>query len=102
MITTKILASYLPYELKCEVTDLGEKKIGTMYAVYADGTACFKDIIEAEQGFEDIKPILKPLDGMSRYLVDGASQILIDGYLEMHYDIYDLISQGKAIAYEQK
>jgi hypothetical protein len=51
------LAFYLPYELVCLVD--GKKAI--LNSVYSDGTCSFASLVESAQGFQSIKPILKPM-----------------------------------------
>ncbi len=58
-LTVKELAPYLPYGLKCQVTDNGLVKTDTLLAVYADGSCSFANIVESQKGFEEIKPILR-------------------------------------------
>lgn len=66
----KHFAAYLPYGLKCEVINWSEKNgryetyHATMDSVYADGTCTFHELVEAEQGVESIKPILRPLSDL--------------------------------------
>ena len=55
------LASYLPYKLKCVVTNNGEEQIDVLGAVYDNGECVFFNIVEAQQGFESVKPILRPM-----------------------------------------
>lgn len=67
-LETKHLAAYLPYKLNCLITDNEKEVIDEMFAVYDDGTACFANVIESSQGFESIKPILRPLIDMNKEL----------------------------------
>ena len=55
------LAPYLPYKLKCLVTDKGKSKIGSLFSVYDNGECSFYDTIESEKGFSEVKPILRPM-----------------------------------------
>ena len=55
------LAPYLPYKLKCEVTDRGKKTIDIMFCVYDNGECSFANIVESNKGFSEVKPILRPM-----------------------------------------
>ena len=55
------LAPYLPYKLKCEVTDRGKKTIDIMFCVYDNGECSFANIVESNKGFAEVKPILRPM-----------------------------------------
>lgn len=129
----KHLAAYLPYGLKCEVVNWSEKNgryetyHATMDSVYADGTCTFHDLVEAEQGFESIMPILHPLSDLVKKIEEGkkvfAYEVILErtGYdiltnkeqliepikrlpyvvvcllIEMQFDIFGLINHGLAI-----
>ena len=56
------LHNYLPYKIKCKISNEGKQLIGTLSAIYSDGSASFPDIIESEHGFENIKPLLHPMN----------------------------------------
>lgn len=120
-LESKHLVPYLPYNLKCEVLNIGkEKEIGEMIAVYNDGSACFGNIVESEKGFEYIKPILFPITELGLFSnglkhlgyrtgKDAVSDIISDiengvaefKVMEMcfqeHIDVFGLIKQGLAI-----
>lgn len=57
----KQLAPYLPYGLKCQTTDKGKVVVSELNAAYSDNSYSFMNIVESEKGFEDIKPLLRPL-----------------------------------------
>jgi len=110
-LTAKHLSPYLPYELFCEVTDKGKKKIAILSGLYLNGEAVFHDIIESQQGFSKIKPILRPLSDLEKfspaiykygYLVNNKmiSQmdfIEVQVLIENKFDILNLIGKGLAI-----
>jgi hypothetical protein len=54
------LAAYLPYKLKCLV----DGQVAEMNSVYSDGSCTFCDIVESEQGFANLYPILRPLSDL--------------------------------------
>ena len=60
----KHFAAYLPYGLICEVINWDAKisrymtTISELHAVYSDGSCVFHDLVESEQGFESVRPIL--------------------------------------------
>jgi len=67
----KHLAPYLPYKLKCWVKDypldIGDNAANNIYelhAIYSNGECVFHDLVESQQGFQEIKPILRPLSNM--------------------------------------
>lgn len=62
----KHLAPYLPYELNCQTVDKGEVVISKLNAAYSDNSYSFMNIVESEKGFEDIKPILRPLSDLTK------------------------------------
>ena len=70
------LAPYLPYKLKCLVTDKGKYKIGSLFAVYDNGEYSFYDTIESEKGFSEVKPILRPISDL-------------DWKIKVEFDKYD-------------
>lgn len=61
MLSAVHLAPYLPYKLKCEVTDRGKKTIDIMFCVYDNGECSFANIVESNKGFSEVKPILRPM-----------------------------------------
>jgi hypothetical protein len=119
----KHLAPYLPYALKCRVTDLNRITTSEMHSVYSDGSCTFHDLIESEQAFSDIKPILRPLSDLHcDFEVDDCNvynslsarsrsdlNYLTPSYLKWsykdiqillkhHFDIFDLIEKGLAVS----
>lgn len=80
-LTTKHLAAYLPYGVKCQV----DNKIAELQAVYADGTCTFYDIVEAQQGFKSIKLCLRPLEDMTKQItINGKTFIPLLKVLKLH------------------
>lgn len=71
----KHLAPYLPYNLKCQVTDKRKRKIATLGGLYNDGNCVFHDTIESEKGFKRIKPILLPMSSLYTEMEDGTVHI---------------------------
>lgn len=72
---------YLPYKLKCLVKDypidVGEKPTNDIYtldALYCDSECVFHDLVESQQGFKDIKPILRPLSDFEKVI---AKELMI-------------------------
>jgi len=59
------LASYLPYNLMCLVD---EKHKAQLDAVYSNATCCFHNLVESDQGFLSVKPMLKPLIDADSYI----------------------------------
>ena len=59
------IAPYLPYELKCQTVDRGEVVISELNAAYSDNSYTFMNIVESEKGFDDIKPLLKPMSALN-------------------------------------
>jgi len=88
-LETKEIAPYLPYNLMCQVKDLGKTIKAELHSVYADGTCTFCDTVESEKGFDYVKPILKPLSifGDSDDLRTVHEFIGLGGWCE-HYDQY--------------
>ena len=58
----EILCAYLPYGVECLIDGTITAK---MHSVYFDGTCTFHDIVESEQGFESVRPILRHPDDMT-------------------------------------
>ena len=74
MLSAVHLAPYLPYELKCLVTDKGKSKIGSLFAVYDNGECSFYDTIESEKGFSEVQPILRPISDLLTTIVVGDEE----------------------------
>lgn len=72
----KHLAPYLPYNLKCQVTDKRKRKIATLGGLYNDGNCVFHDTIESEKGFKRIKPLLLPMSSLYTEMEDGTVHIV--------------------------
>lgn len=75
-LESKHLAPYLPYNLKCQVTDKRKKKIATLGGLYNDGNCVFHDTIESEKGFKRIKPLLLPMSSLYTEMEDGKVPIV--------------------------
>lgn len=126
----KALPSYLPYKLQCQVVDQGVTTISTLDAVYASGECCFHGLVESEHGFEDIKPILKPLSMITEeiehngerfvpyqklniskssienfidddiYIMQWVNYEQGEKLIEWHFDVFDLHSKNLCVYYE--
>lgn len=110
----KHLAPYLPYELKCKLKDQGKETIGKLSGCYSDNSYAFFDTVESEHGFEDIKPMLRPLSDLGiedakahnypdeghleRSLLSGHApyKVWIE-FVKEHFDVFGLIEKGLAI-----
>lgn len=75
-LTLQHLAAYLPYGLQCEVVDNGTEKISTLTGLYSDGECVFADIVESEQGFEHVTPLLRPLDQLTQPINEGGREFV--------------------------
>lgn len=74
----KHIAPYLNYELKCQTVDEGEAVISELNAAYSDNSYSFMNIVESEKGFEEIKPILRPLSDLTKEIeVNGEKFVPI-------------------------
>lgn len=117
------IVGYLPYKIKCEVSNDGNIETGTLQAVYSNNTVSFGDIVESEHNFDYVKPILKPIDYYkdinSDYMndlgIDLSDQIEIEKIAnrEIHYsnvnwnvlqicfrhhiDVFRMIDKGLAV-----
>lgn len=72
----KHLDPYLPYNLKCQVTDKRKRKIATLGGLYNDGNCVFHDTIESEKGFKRIKPLLLPTSSLYTEMEDDKVPIV--------------------------
>lgn len=75
-IELKHLAPYLPYGLMCELTDLGKVKHAKLCGAYIDNSYAFFDTVESEHGFENIKPILRPISQLTEEIVIGKEKLV--------------------------
>jgi len=126
----KHVAPYLPYGLRCQTTDRGEVVISELNAAYSDNSYSFMNIVESEKGFQDIKPILKPMSALNisyatelaKYVITldekytlkialtmieiykskplDMPYVLVQILLQWHFDVFGLIEKGLAIAKE--
>lgn len=71
----KHIVPYLPYGLKCRVKDKGKTKFSELSGIYNDCSCVFFDIIEIQQGFSEVKPILRPLSDLTKE-IDGVVGIV--------------------------
>lgn len=85
-LESKHLAPYLPYNLKCQVTDKRKKKIATLGGLYNDGNCVFHDTIESEKGFKRIKPLLFPMSSLYTEMEDGTVPMKVIGEM-LGYDL---------------
>jgi hypothetical protein len=61
------LAPYLPYKLTCFIKNGKKYQIDFLQAIYNDANKAectFFNIVESQQGFKSVKPILKPLEDL--------------------------------------
>lgn len=79
----KHLAPYLPYSLKCWVKDFPlefgkppTNGIHTMHSLYFDGTCTFHHLVESEKGFQEIKPILRPLSDLTEEIEHNGKKFI--------------------------
>ena len=69
LLQAVVLAPYLPFKLKCQIKNGKEIKIDILQAIYDNkvrAECTFFNIVEAQQGFEFVKPILKPLGDLTK------------------------------------
>lgn len=70
------LTPYLPFKLKCFVVNDGKEQVGTLSAVYDNGECVFHDIVEAQQGFESVKPLLRPLSYLTKEIEHNGEKFV--------------------------
>lgn len=120
------IAPYLPYELECQTVDRGEVVISELNAAYSDNSYTFMNIVESEKGFDDIKPLLKPMSALNisyvaelaryvstldeKYTIEIAMKmikerkskplnmpyVIVQILLQWHFDVFGLIDKGLA------
>lgn len=119
----KHIAPYLPYNLMCQTKDRGNVVVSELNAAYSDNSYTFMNIVESEKGFDEIKPILRPLSDLTNNEFDESvigNQIVgsyktkgilktyyhksvLENYeimkwlFENHFDVFGLIEKGLAI-----
>lgn len=96
----KHLAGYFPFDLMCEVTDQGKKKIAKLCGIYSDNSYAFFDTVESEHGFEGIKPILYPIESLTKEIIEDIFKTLgYSGFKVNHYsdDIYQIVGSDERI-----
>lgn len=92
----KALPNYLNHKLKCEVTDNGIKKIVELSGIYINGECVFHDLVESEQGFDNIKPILHPLSDLIKVGVNLVNEHSINLLVHEKFNIeYGIFSHYK-------
>lgn len=101
----KHIAPYLPYRLKCKVTDRGKIVISDLNAAYSDNSYAFMNIVESEKGFDEIKPILRPLSDLTKEIeVNGERFVPIEVLLKLNnktwFDKHDSKSKYSLILSE--
>lgn len=78
-IELKRLAPYLPYELRCQVTEKDAKgsdpEIAVLKAIYTNNTYVFYDLVESHKGFRSVKPILHPLSDLENMFESDTFEI---------------------------
>jgi len=82
LLQAVFLAPYLPFKLKCQIKNGKQIKIDVLQAIYNNevkAECTFFNIVEAQQGFEFVKPILKPLGDLTK---DGKTCDEINDFLE--------------------
>lgn len=98
----KHFAAYLPYGLKCEVINWSEKNgryethRTTMDSVYSDGTCTFHELVEAEQGFESIMPILQPLSDITQK-IDFEGKKVFPSEVILERTGYDILTNKEQL-----
>ena len=120
------IAPYLPFGLKCQTFDCGKLVISELNAAFFDNSYSFMNIVESEKGFDDMKPLLKPMSALNVSYVHELSSYVCDldeGYtfeiakrmieerklkplnmpyvivrilLKWHFDVFGLIDKGLA------
>jgi hypothetical protein len=112
-IPLEILAMYLPYKVKVSFTHNRKKVIGTMDAVYSDGSIVCHDTVNSSP--DKFKLLLQSLEtaikdiGISKeafeyiwnlkngfLFVDNVPHVVVVELLRNHVDISGLIDQGLA------
>lgn len=120
----KHLAPYLPYGLNCQLIDQGEKTVANLCGAYTDNSYAFFDTVESEHGYEDIKPILRPISDLKLAkfqfinseldkhiypemvladLKNGKLKFsdlpysVFEWFLNNHFDVFGIIDAGQAI-----
>ena len=69
LLQAVFLAPYLPFKLKCQIKNGKQIKIDVLQAIYNNevkAECTFFNIVEAQQGFEFVKPILKPFGDLTK------------------------------------
>ena len=69
LLQAVFLAPYLPFKLKCQIKNGKQIKIDVLQAIYNNevkAECTFFNIVEVQQGFEFVKPILKPLGDLTK------------------------------------
>ena len=82
LLQAEFLAPYLPFKLKCQIKNGKQIKIDVLQAIYNNevkAECTFFNIVEVQQGFEFVKPILKPLGDLTK---DGKTCDEINDFLE--------------------
>jgi len=120
------IAPYLPFDLKCQTIDRGEVVISELNAAYSDNSYTFMNIVESEKGFDDIKPLLKPMSALNvsyvtelaryvstldeKYTIEIAMKmieerkskplnmpyVIVQILLRWHFDVFGLIDKNLA------
>lgn len=120
----KHVAPYLPYKLKCLVTDNGVEKIAALNALYDDGSCVFTELIEGVKGFKLVQPILRPLSDLTKEIehseerfnafkfsefvneeifkesvedLTDVDYIVMQKLFEWHFDVFNLIPNRLAV-----
>lgn len=123
------IAPYLPYSIKCQTTDRGMVVITELNAIYSDNSYSFMNIVESEKGFDEVKPLLKPMSALNvSYIAELAKivcdvnnstmedamaliekhkktpehmpYLLVKKLFEWNFDVFGLIDQGEAVQHE--
>lgn len=103
MTKAQFLAFSLPFKLVCQVTDKGETKFSELSGVYFDGSAVFCDIVESNQGFSSIKPVLRPISDLTREIKGkiGLVELAKISFPETEWTL-DLSDFAIKVAYDKK
>jgi hypothetical protein len=100
-LEAKHLVPYLPYGLKCQVTDLKKKTIAELHSVYANGSCTFCNTVESQKGFSNIKPILRPMSSLKFAFEHNDENIvpLLDFFEEDERQMYEFANSKVPIIF---
>lgn len=85
MLKLEYINPYFPYGLSCLVTDQGVSKISKLEGLYSDSSCVFHDLVESMQGFDEVKPILRPLSDLTEEIEVNGEKFVPIYWLEDKY-----------------